>query len=144
MYTIEVQGLAEAIEALRELDAKAAKRLCGRVRDVVKPTLAKAKSYAHLGSAPTGGYASSLALRAIKTGAKFTSVDPGGGVIEFANPGALILTGARAGRRAGVPHGSRPPRALLRAILEDEESIVEHVNREVIDMCDFDVGSRLG
>lgn len=140
-YTIEVQGVDVAIEALRELDNKLANDLCKRIRDVVKPTLAKAKSYAHCGSAPTGAYASSLSLRTSRTGAKFVSTDPGGGVIEFANPGALILTGERAGRRAGVPHGSNPPRALLKAILEDEESIVEDVNREVIDFCDFDVGS---
>lgn len=140
-YTIEVQGLDEAVKALREVDNKAANELCKRVRDVVKPTLAKAKGYAHVGSFSTGAYASSLALRTTRTGAKFVSTDPGGGVIEFANPGALILTGVRAGRRAGVPHGSRPPRALLKAILEDEESIVEGVNREVVDMCDFDVGS---
>lgn len=141
MYTIEVQGLDAAVSALRELDNKAANDLCKRVRDVIKPTLAKAKSYAHVGSNPTGAYASSLALRTTRTGAKFVSTDPGGGVIEFAHPGALILTGVRAGRRAGVPHGSQPPRALLRAILEDEEQIVEDVNREVISMCDFDVGS---
>lgn len=141
MYTIEVQGLDEAVAALREVDRKAASQLTKRVRDVIKPTLAKAKGYAHVGSNSTGGYASSLALRTTQTGAKFVSTDPGGGVIEFANPGALILTGQRAGRRAGVPHGSKPPRALLRAILEDEEQIVEHVNREVISMCDFDVGS---
>lgn len=142
MYTIEVQGLKEAIDALREVDNKAANELCKRVRDVVKPTLVKAKSYAGgLGSNPTGTYASSLALRTTRTGAKFVSTDAGGGVIEFANPGALILQGERAGRRAGVPHGSNPPRALLKAILEDEESIVEDINREVISLCDFDVGS---
>lgn len=142
MYTIEVQGLDAAVDALRELDDKLANELCKRVRDVVKPTLTKAKSYAHgLGSTPTGHYAASLRLGTSKTGAKFTSNDPGGGVIEFANPGALILTGERAGRRAGVPHGSNPPRALLRAILEDEESIVQHVNSAVEEFCDFDVGS---
>lgn len=145
MFTIEVQGLGEAVVALREVDRRAANDLCKRVRDVVRPTLAKARGYASgLGSNPSGGYAHSLALRTSRTGAKFVSTDPGGGVIEFANPGALILTGERAGRRAGVPHGSNPPRALLKAILEDEESIVESVNREVIEMCDFDVGSISG
>ena len=59
-----------------------------------------------------------------------------GGVIEFANIGALILTGKRAGRRAGVPHGSAPPRALLKAILEDEEHIIESVNDEVKQVAD--------
>ena len=145
MYTIEVQGLGETIAALREVDRRAANDLCKRVRDVVRPTLAKARGYAAgLGSNPTGGYAHSLALRTSRTGAKFVSTDPGGGVIEFANPGALILTGERAGRRAGVPHGSNPPRALLKAILEDEEGIVEKVNQAVSDACDFSIGTGIG
>ena len=67
----------------------------------------------------------------------FISGDPGGGVIEFANPGAVILTGKRAGRRAGVPHTGDTPRALLKAILEDEENIIEQVNDEVAQVADL-------
>lgn len=141
MYTIEIQNLDETIKALRELDKNAAKRLVNRIKNVTSPTLSKAKAYAGgLGGNPTGGYAKSLRLTTYQYGVRFRSSDPGGGVIEFANPGATILGGKRAGRKAGVPHGSTPPRALLKAILEDEESIVEHVNKEVIDMCDFVIG----
>lgn len=141
MFTIEVQNLDETIKTLRELDKNAAKRLVKNIKTVVSPTLTKAKGYAAgLGGNPTGSYAHSLSLTTYQYGVRFRSSDPGGGIIEFANPGASILAGKRAGRRAGVPHGSTPPRALLKAILEDEESIIEHVNKEVIDMCDFEIG----
>lgn len=141
MYTIEVQYLDETIAQLEEIDREAAKRLVSRVRTVVQPTLSKARSYAGgVGAAPSGAYASSLSLKSYTHGVKFASSDPGGGVIEFANIGARILHGKRAGKQAPVPYGSGPPRALLKAILEDEESIVEDVNQEVIEMCDFQIG----
>lgn len=133
MYTIEVQNLDETIEALNLVDKSMAKALKKKIKEICQPTLQKAKGYAGgLGGHPTGSYAASLSLRTRANGVVFQSTDGGGGVIEFANPGALILTGERAGRRAGVPHGSRPPRALLKAILEDEEHIVESVNSEVV------------
>lgn len=140
MYTIEVQYLDETIAKLEEIDKRLSKELVREIKSVTTPTLTKAKSYAHLGLFSTGSYARSLSIRTYAHGVKFTSTDPGGGVIEFANPGATILSGPRAGRRAGVPHGSTPPRALLKAILEDEESIVEHVNSVVIKACDFQIG----
>lgn len=140
MYTIEVQNLDETIAALNEVDREAAARLKSRIRTVVRPTLSKARGYAHVGSTPTGSYASSLALSTYRNGVKFVSTDQGAGVIEFAHMGAAILSGPRAGRRAPVPHTGQPPRALLRAVLEDEEAIVEDVNREVVEMCDFEIG----
>lgn len=141
MYTIEVQNLDETIAQLEEIDKEASKRLVSRIRTVVQPTLSKAKSYAAgVGAAPSGAYAASLSLKSYAHGVKFASSDPGGGVIEFANIGARILRGDRAGRRAPVPNTGNPPRALLKAILDDEESIVEDVNAEVIEMCDFKIG----
>lgn len=136
-WTVEVENLDETIKALNEFDKKAGAELKKRIREIAKPTLAKARTYGHVGSWSTGKYASSLSLKTWTNGVKFISSDPGAGVIEFANPGAIILDGVRAGRRAGVPHGSTPPRALLRAILEDEESIIEKVNEAVQDLADF-------
>lgn len=145
MYTIEVQGLDETVAQLRELDRRLASDLKKEVKEIAQPTLSKAKGFAGgVGSFPTGHYAMSLSLKTYANGVKFVSNDPGAGVIEFANPGALILTGERAGRRAGVPVGSMPPRALLKAILEDEEHIVEKVNEKVIEYCDWNVGDILG
>ena len=140
VYTIEVQNLDETIATLNAIDREAAGRLKSRIRTVVRPTLAKAKGYARVGSTPTGAYANSLALSTYRNGVKFVSTDPGAGTIEFAHMGAQILDGPRAGRHAPVPHTGQPPRALLRAVLEDEEAIVEDVNREVIEMCDFEIG----
>lgn len=138
MYTIEVQNLDETIAALNLVDKSMAKALKQRIVEITRPTLQKAKGYASgLGSNPSGGYAASLSLRQRANGVVFRSGDPGGGVIEFANIGAVILTGERAGRAAGVPHGSHPPRALLKAILEDEEHIIEEVNDAVSEVADM-------
>lgn len=141
MFTIEIQNLDETIAALNLVDKDMGKRLVKKIREICKPTLGRARGYAHVGGNPTGAFARSLSLKSHKTGVKFVSTDPGGGVIEFANPGALILQGPRAGRRAGVPHTGDTPRALLKAILEDEESIVQQVNAEVVDACDFQIGN---
>ncbi len=138
MYTIEVQNLSETIDALNEVDKSMANALKQRIVEITRPTLNTAKGYAAgLGSYPTGAFAGSLSLSKRAHGVVFRSGDPGGGVIEFANPGALILTGERAGRRAGVPHTGDTPRALLKAILEDEEHIIESINDEVAKVADL-------
>lgn len=137
MFSIRVQNLDKVIEGLRSIDANMASELKRGIKEIVRPTYERARSYAGgLGLSPTGSYASSLGLKTYANGVKLVSADPGGGVIEFANPGAVILTGKRAGRKAGVPRGSTPPRALLRALLEDEEAIVREVSDLVEDTCD--------
>lgn len=137
MFSIRVQNLDNVIEGLRAVDSSMASDLKRGIKELVRPTYEKARSYAGgLGANPTGAYASSLSLRTYANGVKFISTDPGGGVIEFANPGAVTMTGKRAGRRAGVPLGSTPPRALLRALLEDEEDIVSEVSDLVQRTCD--------
>ena len=57
MYTIEIQNLDETIAALNLVDKKMAKRLKRRIVEITKPTLSKAKGYAHVGSNPTGAFA---------------------------------------------------------------------------------------
>ena len=137
MFSIRVQNLDNVIAGLRAVDSEMASELKRGIKELVRPTYEKAKSYAGgVGLNPTGAYARSLSLRTYSNGVKFISTDPGGGVIEFANPGAVILEGKRAGRKAGVPHGSTPPRALLRALLEDEEYIVREVSGLVQKTCD--------
>lgn len=136
-FTVEVIDLDATIAALAEIDRGMASELKREIKRIATPTLQKAKGYAHgLGSNPTGAFANSLSLKTKSTGVKFVSNDPGGGVIEFANIGAVILTGPRKGRRAPVPHGSNPPRALLKAILEDEESMIQDLNEAVARYCD--------
>lgn len=137
MYTIAIQNLDETIAALNLVDKSMAKALKSRIKEICQPTLSKAKGYARVGANPTGAFASSLSLRQRSNGVVFVSNDPGGGVIEFANPGAVILSGERAGRRAGVPKTGDTPRALLRAILEDEQSIISEVDSEVANVADM-------
>lgn len=142
MFTIEVQNLDDVLEMLRHVDSHVAEETKANIKEIAKPTLSKAKGYAAgLGVMPTGTYAASLSLKTYQNGVKFVSNDEGGGVIEFAHVGALILSGPRKGRTAGVPLGSEPPRALLRAILEDEESIVQQVNQTVQEVCDWPIGT---
>lgn len=142
MRSVEVINLEETIRALRQVDAGMASELKSEIRRLAKPTLAKAKGYAaSVGLSPTGSYAASLSLKTNANGVAWISTDPGGGVIEFANIGARILSGPRAGRRAGVPVTSGPPRALLRAVLDDQESIIQGLNRAIETYVDevFDV-----
>lgn len=137
MFSVEVINLEETITALWELDRGMASQVKAEIKRLAQPTLAKAKGYAAgLGASPTGSFAKTISLSTRKDGVVLRSTDPGAGVIEFANPGAIILSGVRAGRRAGVPNGSRPPRALVRAVLEDEESLIEGLNDIVAAYCD--------
>ena len=132
MYSVRVDNLDETVSVLNDIDRGMASALKREIREVAKPTLAKARGYASsLGSRPTGGYARSMSLSTKRTGVRLVAADAGAGVIEFANPGAVVLAGPRAGARAGVPHGSRPPRALRRAVLADEDSIVGQLDEAV-------------
>lgn len=143
LRSVEAINLEETIKALSAVDKGLASRLKSEIRSLAKPTLAKAKGYAaSLGLNPTGSFAASLSLKTSQNGVAWISTDPGGGVIEFANIGARILTGPRAGKRAGVPVGSGgPPRALLKAVLEDQESLIQGLNRAIETYVDevFDV-----
>ena len=132
MRSVEVINLEETIKALRSVDKGAASMLLSEIRKLAKPTLAKARGYAgSIGVNGTGRYAGSLSLKTRGSGVAWVSTDPAAGVKEFANPGAVVLTGPRAGKRAGVPLGSNPPRALLKAVLEDQEKLIQDLNKAV-------------
>lgn len=142
MFDVRTINLEETIDALRKADAEGAKELKRGIREVAKPTLSKMRGYAAgLGSNPTGAYAGSIKLKTRSNGVAFTTSDPGGGVIEFANIGAVILTGKRKGQRCPVPHGSTPPRAMLRAVLEDEREMVRDLNELIDSMLDRVIGA---
>ena len=132
MRSVEVINLEETIKALRSVDKGAASMLLSEIRKLAKPTLAKARGYAgSIGVNGSGRYAGSLSLKTRGSGVAWVSNDPAAGVKEFANPGAVVLTGPRAGKRAGVPLGSNPPRALLKAVLEDQEKLIHDLNKAV-------------
>ncbi len=137
MQSVQVINLEETIKALRSVDKGAASALLSEIRRLAKPTLAKAKGYAgSIGMSNSGAYAGSLSLKTRGSGVAWISTDPAAGVKEFANPGALILTGPRAGKRAGVPLGSRPPRALMKAVLEDQDKLIRDLDRAVSSYVD--------
>jgi hypothetical protein len=74
-------------------------------------------------------------MRTIKEGVRISANDEGAGVIEFANPGALARKGPRVGKPVGVPRGE-PPRALIRAAIENEQTVVAHIESDIDEMIE--------
>lgn len=129
---IRVNGVPETIAALKNIDRDIAKDFKKGLREDVRPLVTKAKSFAQ-GLGGSGDYAASFGVRTNSKGVYIYSSDPGAGVIEFANPGALVRSGKRMGKPAGVPSGS-PPRALVKARDEEEPLIVEAVHKRIQDI----------
>lgn len=126
---IEVEGLKEAVDGLKAIDGSLASELKRGIKEDARPILSDAKGYARaLGG--SGDYAASMAMRTLKDGVRIQASDPGAGTIEFAHRGAFYLSGPRAGRRVGVPSGN-PPRALVRASTENEETVRRSVEARV-------------
>lgn len=126
---IEADGLEETIRALKSINGDILREFKRGLKDDAKPILTEARSNAQA-IARTGAYASSMALRAISNGVRIASDDPGAGTIEFANAGAVYLSGRRRGLPVGVPNGS-PPRALVRAVLDNEDAVVDAVETRI-------------
>ena len=107
---IEADGLEETIRALKSINGDILREFKRGLKDDAKPILTEARSNAQA-IARTGAYASSMALRAISNGVRIASDDPGAGTIEFANAG--------------------PPRALVRAVLDNEDAVVDAVETRI-------------
>lgn len=120
---IRVTGLDEALRGLRSIDKGLEKELKRGLREDARPLYAAYRQYAG-GLGGTGQYASNASMRQVSNGVKISNSDPGAGPIEFANPGAVYLTGSRAGKRMGVPRAPKP-RALMRAVDEHEDEVRE-------------------
>lgn len=127
--SIKVEGLTETLRGLRDIDRELPREVKKGLREDVRPLFAAYQSYAR-GLGGTGQYASNASMRTISSGVKIANSDPGAGPIEFANPGAFYLSGPRAGRRMGVPHVGKP-RALMRAVDEYEDEVVERVEDRI-------------
>ncbi len=126
---IRVGGLSEALAGLKGIDEALPKELKKGLRDDARPLLESARGYARaLGG--TGEYASNMAMRAVSSGVRLVNADPGAGAIEFAHRGAFYLSGPRAGRPLGVPGGD-PPRALIRAAVEQGDEVARKAERRV-------------
>ena len=126
---IEAKGLEETIRALKSINKDILREFKRGLKDDARPILADARSNAQA-IARTGAYASSLAMRAIANGIRIQSNDPGAGTIEFANAGAVYLSGRRMGLPVGVPAGS-PPRALVKAVIDNEDAVVDAVETRI-------------
>lgn len=126
---IEAKGLDETIKALKSINRQLPREFKKGLKEDARPILADARSNAQ-SIARSGAYASSMAMRAISNGVRIISDDPGAGTIEFANRGAFYLSGSRRGLPVGVPSGS-PPRALVRAVLDNEEDVKRAVESRI-------------
>jgi hypothetical protein len=132
--SIQIYGASATIEAFSHIDGELARELKSTFRDEAKVVLQHAKQYARaLGG--SGDYANSMAMRTIKRGARISSSDPGAGTIEFANQGAFARKGPHMGKPVGVPQGDAP-RALVRAAIEDELTVVDHIDTEIAAIID--------
>ena len=120
---IRVTGLTEVKKALRDIDRELLREFNKGLREDARPLFSAYRQYAG-GLGGSGEYAANASMRTISEGVRITNSDPGAGTIEFANPGAFILSGPRSGQRAGVPHVSKP-RALMRAVDEHEDEVVD-------------------
>lgn len=127
--SIEAEGLTETIKALKSINRELPREFKRGLKDDARPILTDARSNA-MSIAYSGAYASSMALRAMSNGVRISSDDPGAGTIEFARQGAFYLSGRRRGLPVGVPSGS-PPRALVRAVLDNEEDVRRAVESRI-------------
>ena len=129
VLSIEAKGLTETIKALRTINRELPREFKRGLKDDAKPILTDARNNAQ-SIAYSGAYASSMAMRAISNGVRIISDHPGAGTIEFANRGAFYLSGRRRGLPVGVPSGN-PPRALVRAVLDNEEDVRRSVESRI-------------
>lgn len=120
---IQVVGLDEVMQGLKSIDKGLLKELTRGLREDARPLYSAYRQYAG-GLGGSGQYASNASMRQVSRGVKISNSDPGAGPIEFANPGAVYLTGPRAGKRMGVPAAPKP-RALMRARDEHEDEVIE-------------------
>ncbi len=128
--SIKVEGIKEAKAALKNIDRELLRDFNKGLREDARPLFSAYKAYAR-GLGGTGAYAGNASMRTIAAGVKISNSDPGAGTIEFANPGAVYLSGARAGSRIGVPHAPKP-RALMRAVDEYEPIVRDNAERRVV------------
>lgn len=131
---IEIKGLKETKEALRAISRDLVREFNKGLREDARPLLNAYKAYAS-GLGGTGQYASNASMRTMASGIKIVNTDPGAGTIEFANPGAFYRTGRLAGKKIGVPSAPKP-RALMRAVDENEPQIVARVESRLAQFID--------
>lgn len=130
LLDVTLKGANEFISTAERFDPAVRARVEKVIKSGASDIKSDASSFGH-GIAYTGAFGSSFGIRKISGGYKVYSSDPGAGTIEFAHYGAVATHGKRVGRRVGVPRGSAPPRALVRAVDKHEYRIVREVEQAI-------------
>ncbi len=73
--SIRVEGLAETLKGLREIDRELPKEVKRGLREDVRPLFAAYQSYAR-GLGGSGQYAANASMRTISAGVKIANSDP--------------------------------------------------------------------
>ena len=124
-FQVQVDGLKELMERLSVADQRGERVATEAIQRAGERVLADARSRASAFSR-SGAFKGSLSIKDLTSGISLVSTDPGGGVIEYANRGAVATRGKHVGRRVGVPAGS-PPRSMIPAIEDNQAYVVNEV-----------------
>lgn len=134
--TVTVFGARELAACLRRLAPDAEREVKRAIHRQALTILEQARSHAgSIAANPSWDYSRSIALRERASGVTIYSGDPGAGTIEFANPGAVYLRGPRYGRHVGTPVAGKP-KALIRAVVENEPTVLATIQDALARACD--------
>jgi len=133
--TVYIKGYDTLMRSLKRLDANAYKQVRQTIKQQGNVVLNEAKSRAN-SFRDTGAFAGSLAIRDTQRGVKLVTTDEGGGTIEYANWGAVYLRGRFKGQPIGVPRGAAKPRAMIPAIVNNEQGTFVAVENALAILCD--------
>lgn len=138
-YKVEIEGLDETLNWLKNCHPKLEKALKRGLREAMQPVLKKARANASKIADIDGFYRDSLSVASRKGGVEWIlkSTDPAAGVKEYAFPGATVVrsrTNSKRSRtmlamhsRIGVPKGM-PPRVMLPAVNDSETEVANRID----------------
>ena len=138
-YGIEVKGLDETLNWLKNCHPKMEKALKKGLKEAMQPVLKRARTNASKIADIDGFYRDSLSIASRKSGVEWIlkSDDRAAGVKEYALPGATVVrsrTNSKRSRtmlamhsRIGVPRGM-PPRVMIPAVNDSEAEVVDRID----------------
>lgn len=133
--TVYIKGYDTLMQTIRKVETDTYERVRQVIRQQGEVVLSDAKGYA-MAIRDTGDFAASLRLSDTQRGVKLVTDDPGAGTIEFANPGAVYLRSKYAGLPIGVPRKATNPRAMVPAVLDNEQGTFTAVENAIAILCD--------
>lgn len=146
MLVVHVDGLEELMRGLKESDPKLKRAAQRGIRAAMSPILASARSNAS-SIADDGTFAGSISIGSRRNGAAWVirSTDPAAGVKEFARIGAKTVSSSgtplaesrlRKGSGVGVPRRAHAPRAIVPAVNDNAQRVLESVDSELASVLD--------